>query len=208
MSTSEPSGADGMESCAAQPRVIEPRVEPSVAECRLVEPRAPRRRGLRALTAELARFGTVGGVAFVVDVGLFNLLRFGPGEVLGAKPITAKVVSVAVAMIVAWLGNRYWTFAHRRSDDHVRELGKFVLANVGGMLVAVGCLAFSHYVLGLTSPLADNIAANVVGLALGTAFRYAAYRWFVFTDSPSSASAGAAPPPPFGVGGSQPERGN
>lgn len=150
---------------------------------------------MHALAAELARFGAVGGVAFVVDVGLFNLLRFGPGELLGGKPLTAKVVSVALATLVAWLGNRYWTFAHKRSDAHARELGKFVLANIGGMLVAVGCLAFSHYVLGLTSPLADNIAANVVGLTLGTAFRYAAYRWFVFTGTPSTTiAAGPAGP--------------
>ncbi|WP_418606452.1 hypothetical protein [Georgenia sp. SUBG003] len=32
------------------------------------------------------------------------------------------------------------------------------------MAIAVGCLAVSHYVLGFTSPLADNVAANGVGL--------------------------------------------
>jgi putative flippase GtrA len=35
-------------------------------------------------------------------------------------------------------------------------------------------------VLGYTSIIADNIATNVVGLALGTAFRFALYRWWVF----------------------------
>lgn len=139
--------------------------------------------GLRALLAEMLRFGAVGGVAFVVDVGIFNLLRFGPGEILGDKPVTAKIVSAAVATLVAWLGNRYWAFAHHRTDTPVRELIGFVLANVGGALIAVGCLAFSHYVLDLTSPMADNVSANVVGLALGTAFRYVAYKWFVFTGS-------------------------
>jgi putative flippase GtrA len=54
--------------------------------------------------------------------------------------------------------------------------------NIGGMIVAVGCLAVSHYVLGLRSPLADNIAANGVGLVLGTAFRYVCYRYIVFTE--------------------------
>ncbi|MHA7280916.1 hypothetical protein ACX80H_14345 [Arthrobacter sp. MDT2-2] len=38
----------------------------------------------------------------------------------------------------------------------------------------------SHYVLGLTSPLANNISANVVGVLLGNVFRYVAYRFFVF----------------------------
>ncbi|WP_298459546.1 GtrA family protein [uncultured Cellulomonas sp.] len=131
--------------------------------------------------AELARFGSVGGVAFVVDVGVFNLLRFGPGDLLADKPITAKVVAVAVATMVAWLGNRYWAFAGKRTASPIRELVAFGLVNVIGMFVAVACLAVSHYVLGLTSPLADNISANVVGLALGTLLRYVAYRTVVFT---------------------------
>ncbi|MFH5824281.1 GtrA family protein [Georgenia sp. AZ-5] len=143
----------------------------------------------RAWLAELVRFGAVGGVAFVVDVGLFNLLRFGPGEVLGHKPLTAKVISVAVSVLVAWLGNRYWTFTGTRRPSRARELTMFVLVNLGGMVIAVGCLAVSHYVLGLTSPLADNIAANGVGLVLGTAFRYLCYRYVVFTgDSPPALS--------------------
>ncbi|GAA4421678.1 hypothetical protein GCM10023169_14780 [Georgenia halophila] len=130
---------------------------------------------------EVARFCTVGGMAFVVDVGLFNLVRFGPGELLGEWPLVAKVLSVSVSVLVAWLGNRRWTFARTRRRERRRELALFVGVNLGGMAIAVGCLAVSHYVLGLTSPLADNIAANGVGLVLGTAFRYVCYRYLVFT---------------------------
>lgn len=135
---------------------------------------------MRHRLAELMKFGTVGAVAYVVDVGLMNLLRFGPGEVLGDKALTAKVISVAVATLVAWVGNRHWTFAAKKRDSRSRELVWFLLVNAGGMLIAVGSLAVSHYVLGLTSPLADNISANVVGLGLGTAFRYFCYRYLVF----------------------------
>ena len=148
---------------------------------------APLRRSrLRALSTrvgELARFGSVGAVAYVVDLGLFNLLRFGPGDVLESKPLTAKVVSVAVATLVAWVGNRYWTFSDRRTSSRGRELAGFVVVNLGGLVIGVGCLAFSHYVLGLHSALADNVSANVIGLFLGTAFRYVAYCRLVFTGS-------------------------
>lgn len=148
-----------------------------------------------ARIAELFRFGAVGLAAFIVDVGLFNLLRFGPGELLAQHPLTAKVVSVSVAVLVAWLGNRYWTFASRRSStgaaSHGAELARFIVANLIGMAIAVGCLAVSHYALGYTSALADNIAANGVGLVLGTAFRYLAYRHWVFTGERA-----ATPPSP------------
>lgn len=156
------------------------------------EQRTPLARALRAAQAprlaQLLRFGSVGAMAFVVDLGLFNLLRFGPGELLEAKPLTAKVISAAVATVVAWIGNRSWTFAETRTTRRVRELGIFTLVNLAGIGVALACLAFSHYVLGFTSPLADNIAANGVGLVLGTAVRFLGYRAFVFNGS------GAVPP--------------
>src|SRR3954464_15160872 len=110
------------------------------------DPVAPRR--VAARVAEIARFGSVGAVAFVVDVGLFNLLRFGPGEVLEGKPLTAKIIASGVATLVAWLGNRYWTFAGRRTRTPVRELVGFVVVNLIGIAAALACLAFSHYVLG------------------------------------------------------------
>lgn len=148
-----------------------------------------------ARLGEMVRFGSVGLVAFVVDVGLFNLLRFGPGALLADQVLSAKVVSVAVAVLVAWLGNRYWTFPARRSTggagSHGAELGRFIVANLIGMAIAVGCLAVSHYLLGFTSPLADNIAANGVGLVLGTLFRYLAYRHWVFTGVGVASRAGS-----------------
>ena len=60
-----------------------------------------------------------------------------------------------------------------------------------GLGLALLCLSVSHYVLDLTSPLADNIAANVVGLAVGTAFRFWAYRRFVFTHRPAAGAPAA-----------------
>jgi putative flippase GtrA len=141
---------------------------------------------------EVAKFGIVGLCAFVIDVGLFNLLRFAGGDgPLYDKPLTAKVVSVAVATTFAYFGNRYWTFRHRGRTSFRREYLLFFLLNGVGMLIAVGCLWFSHYALGFTSPLADNISANVVGLALGTMFRFWSYRRWVFPEDVEAADEAA-----------------
>lgn len=141
---------------------------------------------LRARGLEIARFLSVGGVAFVVDIGLFNLLRFGPGELLEAKPITAKIVSMALATVVSWLGNRYWTFASHRTHRHGRELVVYGAINVVGAAVPVLTLAFSHYVLQLDTPLADNVA-TVIGIAVGTVLRYVGYKRWVFTGHRTAA---------------------
>ena len=130
-----------------------------------------------ALLHELVKFGMVGLMAFVVDVGLFNLLRYGALE---HKPLTAKTVAVVAATWVAYFGNRHWTFRHRGRQGFRRETVLFFLLNAVALGIALACLGFSHYVLGLTSGLADNIAANVVGMGLGTAFRFWSYRKWVF----------------------------
>jgi putative flippase GtrA len=135
------------------------------------------------LAGEMTRFAVVGAVALAVDVVGFNLLRFAGGEgPLHDRPLTAKVLSVTASTTVAYLGNRYWTFRHQRSPEAAvhRELALYVVFSAVALGIAVACLAVSHYVLDFTSPLADNIAANVVGLGLATAFRFWSYRRWVF----------------------------
>ncbi|MDQ1614596.1 MAG: hypothetical protein QOJ60_535 [Actinomycetota bacterium] len=130
------------------------------------------------LVRELMKFGVVGLVAFVTDVALFNLFLH-----LTDKPLTSKALSTVVATTVAYAGNRHWTFRHRSRSGVRREYTLFFLLNGVGLAIALGCLAVSHYVLDFTSRLADNIAANVVGLALGTTFRFWSYRRFVFRST-------------------------
>jgi putative flippase GtrA len=136
---------------------------------------------LSALAQEVGKFGAVGAVAYVVDVGLFNLLRFG----LDLGPLTSKTLSTLVAVTVAYLGNRYWTWRDRRRHGVRREYLMFALVNGGGLAIQLTCLGFSVYVLGLDGQLAENIAGNVVGVAFGTLFRFWAYRTWVFPQLPS-----------------------
>jgi len=137
---------------------------------------------------ELAKFGIVGLCALVIDIGLFNFLRFAGGEgPMFDRPISSKIISVAVATTFAYFGNRLWTFRERGRTNMGREYLMFFGLNAIAMLIAIGCLWFSHYYMGWDSALADNISANVVGLGLGTAFRFWSYRKFVFPAIPTSA---------------------
>lgn len=145
---------------------------------------------LRRLAAEAMKFGVVGGVGFVVDVVVFNSLRYwGNPGLLEQKPLTAKALSVAVATVVTYLGNRHWTWAHRERSGARREVTLFVFFNGVGMVIALTCLAISHYVLDLRSPLADNVSANGFGLVLGMAFRFWSYRTYVFRHRPEPVAA-------------------
>jgi putative flippase GtrA len=139
-------------------------------------------RAWNGFLAYLVKFGVVGLIGLVIDVVLFNALRIGVfGEGTWAQSaIGAKTISTTVAIVFNWLGNRYWTFRRHRRRHALREFAEYAVVSVGGMAIALLCLWISHYVLGYTSLLADNIATNVVGLALGTAFRFLLYRYWVF----------------------------
>ena len=137
---------------------------------------------------ELAKFGIVGLAALVIDIGLFNVLRFAGGEgPMFDRPISSKIISVAVATTFAYFGNRYWTFRQRGRSNMGREYLMFFGLNAVALLIAISCLWLSHYIMGWDSALADNISANVVGLGLGTTFRFWSYRKFVFPAIPDDA---------------------
>ena len=138
------------------------------------------RGAIGVLYREMIKFGVVGAVSFVVDVGLMNVLRH---TVMEDRPTGAKVVSASVATAVAWIGNRAWTFRHRRNRPAHHEAGLFFLPNGVALLIGAGTIALSHYGLGLTTLAADNVA-NIVGIAFGTLFRFWAYRRWVFSHEP------------------------
>lgn len=127
---------------------------------------------------EVAKFGVVGGIAFVIDTSIYLWLL---GGSMGAHPTKAKIISAIVATVFSWLANRYWTFRHRRQANVLREVSMFILMNGIGIAIASACVYISHWVLGFESASADFVAGSVVGLVLGTIFRFFAYRFWVFT---------------------------
>jgi len=137
---------------------------------------------------ETTTFLCVGGAGYVVDVAVFNLLR-STYPLLVFDPVVARVLAVIVAMCVTYVGNRTLTWRTHETVDRRREVALFVVFNVIGLGFSVVCLALSHDVLGLTSRLADNVSANVVGLALGTMFRFMTYRRYVFAVPPLDGAA-------------------
>lgn len=139
------------------------------------------------LRRELGKFGAIGLVAYIIDLTVFNSLRFAGGEgPLFDKPLTAKALSVMVATTFAYFGNRHWTFKDRTRSSFRREYALFFVFNGVGMIISLSCLWISHYLLGFESALADNISANVIGLVLGTVFRFWGYHNWVFPNDVSS----------------------
>lgn len=138
---------------------------------------ADRIRGLASLFwREVAKFGAVGGVAFVIDNGLTYYLMHGP---MTDSPSKARFVGAVVATIFSWIANRFWTFRHRRQTNVVREFVMFVIINGIGIGISTGFTFIANYWLNITD---KNMlfAAGVVGILVATVVRFFAYRFLVF----------------------------
>ncbi len=127
------------------------------------------------LIGELAKFGVVGVIAAVVDLGGAAFLH----GALGVGPLTAKAIAIAAATVVSYVGNRFWTFRHRANHALIREWVVFVMLNLIGLVIAEATIWFTYYVLGLHGAVAFNLA-SVAGTGLGTVFRYWSYKKWVF----------------------------
>ncbi len=136
----------------------------------------------RILLKELAAFGVVGAMAFVIDVGLFTMLA-----PYGA--LKAKIVSTLVSTTFAYFGNRYLSFSHRARTSIGRETTYFFGINLITLAFSLLVIALFVYPLGFghTSPVV--FVVNLVTIAIGTVFRFWAYKRFVFLDPDRVAAA-------------------
>ncbi len=137
----------------------------------------------REISKEAVRYLAVGGLGYLIDAGLFNILSLfvdlGFGEF---NPIANKVVSSLIAIVVTYFGNSRWTFKHRTGrPEGFGRVARYGVVNLIGFAIGLGSLWFSRFVLGFESLLADNISANVVGVGLALVFRFLANRYWVFT---------------------------
>jgi putative flippase GtrA len=125
---------------------------------------------------EALKFGIVGGVNTVINYAVFNALAL---TVFDNGQLKATVVATVVAAITSYLMNRHWTYRDRPKSAVRREYLLFFLFNATGLIIELGMLGIAKYGFGVTSLLAINIV-KTIGLVIGTAFRFWAYRTFVF----------------------------
>jgi putative flippase GtrA len=145
---------------------------------------------VRHLIPEMLKFGAVGGIGAVFDLGGAAVLH----GMYGESALEAKGISTIVAGVVTYLLSRFWTFKDRDSQELKRQAAYFVGLNVIALIMAEAVVALVTGVAGLHGQVMFNLA-SFFGTGLGTIFRYVTYRKWVFTadDDDAAALAAAAP---------------
>lgn len=151
-------------------------------------------RRFRDLVREVSKFGIVGAVAYGVDTGVYVLSRLYLG------PLPSKTIATVVAASLAFVGNRFWTWRDRERSGLAREYTLYFCLNGVALGLALGVVAINYYGLGALWPsvfqtaFAELVAAQVIGVAAGSAFRFWSYRRFVFRRSAAESYPGELAP--------------
>ena len=141
----------------------------------IAERQSTLRSGWRLRVKELGAFGVVGGISFLLDVGLFQLLY----AHLDIEAAVSKLLATAVAMSAAFAGHRYWSFAHRARTGLRREYVRFTVINGATLLLGVLTIVVVRHPLHQESALVLQLA-NIGAIVVGTVIRYVCYRAWVF----------------------------
>lgn len=134
----------------------------------------------KSIIQTVPAFIAVGIVGFLVDLaGLQGLLA------LDFDPITARVLSFPIAVVVTWLLHRRFTFSHRRRKKRSSELTRYMSAQIISALL--GFAAYTTLVLQVplfgTYPALALIVSSIVGAISNYMFSH----YVVFNETGDSA---------------------
>jgi putative flippase GtrA len=146
-------------------------------------------RPFRGLIREIAKFGVIGVLAYLMTVAISNWLRFGAPH-LG--PITSLGIAMIIAATFSYFANRHWTWKDKQRRGIGREYGMFILLSAIGLALTELPVAVSEYIFGLHGALAYNISGNLIGTAIGTVWRFWSFKRWVFLEPEPARSTDTA----------------
>ncbi len=141
------------------------------------------------IVIQVAKFGAVGGLNTMVDLGVLNILIFITGTASGAGYMIFKGVSFVCAVINSYFLNRYWRTFDQKSEISAKEFSQFLLVSVIGLLVNVGVASFLVNILGPQGGVTEKQWATISAFAtliIVLLVNFVGYKFFVFRDRSSN----------------------
>ncbi|MEL6667203.1 MAG: GtrA family protein [Pseudomonadota bacterium] len=124
----------------------------------------------RTSLSQFGRFAIVGGLGFVID-SCFTLALIHRS----IDPYTARIFSIALAMMVTWRLNRALTFETRGSDQASEGIRYFTVAIIAAVLnyaIYAGLL--------ISIPALPPLLAIIIAIGSVTMLSFVGYRHLVF----------------------------
>ncbi|MEW5907692.1 MAG: GtrA family protein [Patescibacteria group bacterium] len=90
------------------------------------------------LIYQFAKFFLVGGLNFLIDMGILNFLVFYTSISGGLTQSGFKGISFSVAVINSYLWNKFWTFKRVSTESVSKEFFQFATVSIIGLLINLG----------------------------------------------------------------------
>ncbi len=113
---------------------------------------------MKKLIAQFAKFGVVGGIAFLIDYGVMVLLT----EVFGVNYLVSATISFIVSVVFNYLASMRYVFTHKEDMSRRREFIIFIVLSVIGLGLNDLCMWFFTGLLGISYLISKIIATAIV----------------------------------------------
>jgi len=132
------------------------------------------------------KFGEAGGLNWLVDIGIVNILIIITGQSAGIYFILFKGFSFIVAATNSYFWSKLWVFYGSKKQNEGSEISKFAIATLLGLLINVTIATTISY---LGPSLFSNISkigwaniAVIAGSLTAMLFNFTLYKLWVFKD--------------------------
>jgi len=118
---------------------------------------------------QLAKFGLVGGIGYLINLAVFALLTG-----LGVHHVLAAIGAFCVAVTNNFVMNRYWTFGPGEGPAHFQAARFFTVSLASlGLNIAVLELLISNQLTG-------ELAAQAIAVAVAMPFNFLGNKLWTF----------------------------
>jgi putative flippase GtrA len=134
---------------------------------------------------QVVKFGVVGLLNTLVDIGVLNLLIAVSGVAAGIGFTVFKGISFIVAVVNSYIWNKSWTFKSTQKANTKEAFSFFVVSIIGFFINVISATIVVNVVpilFGLNELAWANVGA-LVGTLLGLAWNFAGYKFVVFKDN-------------------------
>jgi putative flippase GtrA len=132
---------------------------------------------------QFTKYALVGGLNFLVDLGVLNLLIALTDTSQGVYASTLKAISFLVAMTWSFFWNKFWTFGTHSATRAGRQFVGFFVVSAIGLLINVAAFAAINNHAALGGDIPPRTWANVAAAGAAVTsilWNFLGYKFVVF----------------------------
>lgn len=137
---------------------------------------------------QIAKFVLVGGLNFLIDMGVLNFLVFYTGTAVGFTQSGFKAISFSAAVINSYFWNKFWTFKRESAESAGKEFLQFIIVSVIGFGINLGV---DYAIVNMMAPFAGIGAKTwaqigaLVAAIIALFWNFLGYKFIVFKEKKS-----------------------